>query len=53
VVLIDMHIDCFIFEIRCIYDMFIADFVDMYIFMYITHVYYVFHIMLWLLLFDL
>jgi hypothetical protein len=26
---------------------------DMYIDMYIAHVYYVFHIMLWLLLFDL
>jgi hypothetical protein len=31
--------------LRCIF--------DVYIDMYITHVYYVFHIMLWLLLFDL
>jgi hypothetical protein len=36
-----MYIDCFIFDLRCIYDMFIY-FDDMYIDIYMDHVYYVF-----------
>jgi hypothetical protein len=38
--MIDMYIDFFIFDLRCIYDMFIVYFVDM----YVLHVYsYVYH----------
>jgi hypothetical protein len=37
----------------CLFHILLIYMFDMYIRMYIAHVYYVFHILLWLLLFDL
>jgi hypothetical protein len=39
VVLIDIYIDCFIFDLRSIYDMFIAYFVEMYVWHVYSYVY--------------
>jgi hypothetical protein len=40
VVLIDIYIDCFIFDLRFVYDMFIANFVEMYVLNVYSYVYH-------------